>query len=72
MITFENHIIRFIAPIDLSEGKRHVEPVREEFIGGWHHAYNIYEEYIHPTTDEEFGWKSSISVLSDSDDVLKN
>ena len=71
-MNFENHDMIFIAPLDPSEGRRYVKPVKEEFVGGWDHAYNIYEDYIHPTVDEELDWKISISGLSDSDDALKN
>ena len=71
-MTFENRDIRFIAPLDPSEGRRYVKPVKEEFVGGWDHAYNIYEDYIHPTAYEELDWKSSIYGLSDSDNALNN
>ena len=55
-MTFENRDIRFIAPLDPSEGRRYVKPVKEEFVGGWDHAYNILEDYVHPTINGELGW----------------
>ena len=33
MMTFENRDIKFIAPMDLTEGRRYVEPVKEEVVG---------------------------------------
>ena len=40
-MNFENHNIRVIAPLDLSEGRRYIELVKEEVVGGWDHAYDI-------------------------------
>ena len=56
VMTFENHDIRVIAPLDPSEGRRYILPLKEEFVGGWDHAYNISEDYVHPTVDRELGW----------------
>ena len=70
-MNFENHDMIFIAPLDPSEGRRYVEPVKEEFVGGWDHGYKILEDYVHPTVDGELGWKSTSSASSDSNDVLK-
>ena len=72
MITFENHDIRVIAPMDPKEGRRYIEPVKDEVVRGWDHAYNISEDYIHPTTDGELGWRSASSASSNSDDALEN
>ena len=41
MMTFENQDIRVITPMDPMEGKRYIEPVRDEAVKGWDHAYNI-------------------------------
>ena len=41
VMTFENYDVQVISPLDPSEGRRYVEPVKEEFVGGWDHAYNI-------------------------------
>ena len=71
-MNFEICEIRVIAPLDLSEGIRYVEPSKEEFVGGWDHAYKILEDYVHPTVDRELGWQSSSSTSSDSDDALEN
>ena len=38
-----------------SEERRYVEPVKEEVMGGWDNTYNIAEDYIHPTIDEDIG-----------------
>ena len=67
-----NHNIRFIAPLDPVEGRRYVEPVKEEVVGRWDHAYNILEDYVHPTADRDMGWQRASSASSDSDDVLEN
>ena len=38
----------------------------------WDHAYNIFEDYIHPTVDGELGWRSNSFASSDFDDALEN
>ena len=72
VMTFENQNIRVITPMDPTKGGRYVETVKEEAVGGWDHAYNISEDYIHPTTDSELDWHNSSSVSLDSDDALEN
>ena len=54
------------------EGRRYIEPVRDEAGRSWDHAYNIFEDYIHPIVDGELGWRSDSSASSDSDDALEN
>ena len=46
IMTFENRDIRVIAPMDPNEGRRFVDPIKEEVVGVWEHAYNILEDYI--------------------------
>ena len=58
--------------MDPQEGKRYIEPVKDEVRRSWDHAYNISEDYIHPTVDGELGWHSVSSTSSDSDDALEN
>ena len=58
--------------MDPSEGRRYVELVKEEVVGGWDHAYQISEDCVQPTIDEEMGWRSSSSTLSYFDDALEN
>ena len=41
VMTFENHDISVISLMDPNEGRRYVELVKEEVVGGWDHAYNI-------------------------------
>ena len=36
------------------------------------HAYNISEDYIHPTIDGAIGWRSDSIASSDSKDALEN
>ena len=71
-MNFENHDMRIIAPLDPVEGWIYIEPMKEEVVGGWDHAYNISEYYINPTADEKIVWWSSISASSKSYDALEN
>ena len=71
-MTFENQDFKVIAPMDPREGCRYIEPVKDEVGRSWDHAYNIYEEYIHPTIDGELGWHSISYTSSDSEDALEN
>ena len=58
--------------MDPNEGRRYIEPVKDEFVRGWDHIYNISKDYIHPTTNRELGWCNTSSTSSDSDDALEN
>ena len=51
VMNFETHDIWIIAPLDPLEGQRYVEPIKDEVVGGWDNAYNIYEDYVNPTMD---------------------
>ena len=41
VMTFENQDIRVIALMDPNEGRRYIEPVKDEVVRGWDHAYYI-------------------------------
>ena len=71
-MTFENHDVRVIAPRDPQEGRRYIEPVKDQVGRSWDHAYNISEDYFHHTIDGKLGWHSASSASSDSDDSLEN
>ena len=71
-MTFENQDVRFIAPMDPQEWRQYIELVKDEVDRSWEHAYNISEDYIHPTIDGELGWSSISPMSSDSDDALEN
>ena len=71
-MTFENQDIRVIALMDPNEGRRYIEPIKDEVVRGWDRVCNISEDYIHPTTDGELGWSSASSTSSDSEDALEN
>jgi hypothetical protein len=75
-MTFEGDGLKFIAPLDHSEGRRYTEPIREE-----DHAYdleNIYklterkQDYINPTAYGNLSWKSDSTFSSDSEEALEN
>ena len=51
MMMFENQDIRVIVPMDPNEGRKYIEPIKDEVVREWDHAYNISEDYIHPTVD---------------------
>ena len=44
------------------EGWRYIEHVKDEVGRSWYHAYNISEDYIHPTIDGELGWCNASST----------
>ena len=72
VMTFENQDVGVIAPMDPQEGCRYIEPVKDEVGRSWDHAYNISEDYIHPTIDGELGWRSDHFAYSNFDDALEN
>ena len=49
VMNFENCNMWIISPLDLSEGRRYLEPMKEKVVGGWDNTYNISEDYIIPT-----------------------
>jgi len=55
-----------------TKGRRYIEPVKDEVFQRMDHAYNISEDYIHPTVNRELGWCSSSSASFDSNDSLEN
>ena len=65
-----------VAPIDLLEGQRYIEPVHSEGQGDHiDHIYNITsagDDYINPTTNGKMSWHSVSSCTSDSGEALQN
>ena len=57
--------------MDPNEGRRYIEPMKDEVVKGWDHDYNIFEDYIHPNSDGELGWHSASSASYDYDDALE-
>ena len=49
-----------------------IELVKDEVERSWDQAYNISEDYIHPTIDGELGWRITSSTSSNSNDALEN
>ena len=58
--------------MDPQEGRQYIEPIKDEFSRSWEHAYNIFEDYIHPTVNGELGYCSEIYTSSHFDDALEN
>ena len=53
---FENQDVRVISRMYPQEGRRYIEPVKDEVGRIWDHAYNISKDYIHPIVNGELGW----------------
>ena len=58
--------------MDPQEGQRYIEPIKEQVERSWDHAYDIFEDYIHPTVNGELRCHSTSSASSNSDDALEN
>lgn len=70
---FEDGETRVIAPIDPTDSRRYVEPVKKGF--DLENIYNLTsrkEDYVNPTTDGNLSWRSVISCASDPDEGLEN
>jgi hypothetical protein len=76
IMEFECDGLRFITPLDLNEGHRYIEPIREE-----DHTYeleNIYklttkqQDYINPTSYGNLIWRSDNTCSLDSEEELEN
>ena len=76
MLTFENGDIRVVAPLDSLEGRRYVEPVREEYDSlDLENIYNIFlriDDYVKPTANGTLSWRSISSCSSYFDEALEN
>ena len=72
VMKFENQDVRVISPMHPQEGLRYIKHVRNKAGRIWDHAYNIYEDFIHPTVDGELGWINDSFASLDSDDALEN
>ena len=76
ILLFEDSELRVVAPIDMLEGQRYVEPVNNEFQGNY--LYNLYniissrDDYINPTIDGNLSWRSVSSCTSNLGDALEN
>ena len=74
-MTFEGKGMRFIVPLDPSQGERYTEPLREEDQDVLDHIYNITakeEYYVDPTAEGIMDWQCDSSYMTDSDDSLEN
>ena len=75
-MSFEDSEIRVVAPIDLLEGQRYVEPVHGEgndnYLEQLYNIMSLKEYYINPKTDGNLSWRSVILYTSDSGDALEN
>ena len=54
-MNFENRDMWIIVPLDPLEGQRYVQAIKHEAVGGWVNFYNILEDYINHTVEEEMG-----------------
>ena len=58
-MNFEGNDLRFIVPLDPSQGERYIEPVRDEDQDVLDHIYNIRakeKDYVNPTTEGIMDW----------------
>ena len=74
-MTFEGKGLRFIVPLDPSQGERYTEPVRDEDQDILDHIYNITakeESYVNLTPEGIMDWQCDSSCMNDSDEGLEN
>ena len=72
---FEGNDLRFIVPLDPSQGERYKELVREEYHDAIDNIYNITateEDYINPTANGVLDWKCDSSCTTNLDEGLEN
>ena len=76
ILSFEYSELRVVELIDLLEGQRYVEPIKNEGQGNYlDQFYNIMysrEDYINPITNRKLSWQSVISCTYYLGDALKN
>ena len=74
-MTFEGKYLRFIIPLDPSQGARYTESLRNEDQDVLEHIYNITakeEDYIDPSAEGIMDWQCDKSYMTNLDDFLEN
>jgi len=70
---FEDGETRVITPIDPSDGRRYIEPVKEGIdLDSIYNLTSREKDHVDPTTDGNLSWISVSSYESDSDEGLEN
>ena len=70
-MTFEGRGLRVVIPLDLSQGERYTEPLRNEDPDVLDHIYNITAEEDDYEESLAEDWESSSSCMTDSEDGLE-
>jgi hypothetical protein len=69
---FEFWDLKFVAPLDPSEGKRYIESTKGKDIDNLYNITVRMEDYVDPIMDGALSWRSISSCASYSEVSLKN
>lgn len=73
---FKGNNMRVIVPLDLSEGARYIEPVREQYcttdIDNIYQLTTKEQDFVNPTAKGKLTWGHDSSYASDLEEELEN
>jgi hypothetical protein len=69
---FEVRELKVIAPLDLTKGKRYIEPRRGNEIDNLYNMTVWMDDYVNPTVDGALSWRRISSCASYSKEVLEH
>ena len=73
-MSFEGDVMRVIAPLVPDEGRRYIEPIKEEEYAcdpkNIYHVSTSQDDYINSTANGTLSWRSESDFSSDSEEAL--
>jgi hypothetical protein len=69
---FEVRDLKVTAPLDPTEGKRYIEPIRGNNINNLYNMTAWMDDYVNPTTNGVLSWRSISSCASHSEEGLEH
>jgi hypothetical protein len=69
---FEVEYLKVTAPLDPTEGRRYVEPVKGKDFNNLYNMITQMDDYVNPTTNGVLSWRIISSCTLDSKEALEN
>ena len=71
-VIFEGDNLRVIAPLDPTEGRRHVELVRNGELDNLYNMTSLMDDYVNPIVNDVLSWKIITCCVLDSEESLED
>ena len=69
---FEVKYLKVTPPLDPTEGKRYIEPIRGNTIENLYNMSMQMDDYVNPTSDGVLSWRNIHSCAPDSEEVIEH